>query len=283
MNTISVLIHGRELKYPFSLEEKCPGNSTGLCNQIFSAINSIHLSNLKQDNLYIDFFSKDWLKGDLLKFSDIIDINKMRSEYGWNIYDVTDFIGGEVRVIPQGYVFMCYHQDKESFKRISRNLIFNQKWEDLSKKIIEKMGLLDEEVNLVHLRIDKDAEDHIVQLRKRECYNSLLESYRDEINKNCDTNKKLVLLMEDIHHPFVSELKEKYEIVYFDKDLVMETYKSLYNDDILDGREMYALVDFLIGKNLKVDTFIGAEGEKFTSSFSVLLKNIKDYNNTIVV
>ena len=43
MNAISVLIHGRELKYPFSLEEKCPGNSTGLCNQIFSAINSIYL------------------------------------------------------------------------------------------------------------------------------------------------------------------------------------------------------------------------------------------------
>jgi hypothetical protein len=89
--------------------------------------------------------------------------------------------------------------------------------------------------------------------------------------------------MEDIHHPFVSELKEKYDVVYFDKDLVMETYNSLYNDDVLDGREVYALVDFLIGKNLKVDTFIGAEGEKFTSSFSVLLKNIKDYNNIVVV
>lgn len=283
MNNISVLIHGRQLKYPFSIEEKCPLNSTGLCNQIFSAINSIHLVNVKQDTLYVDFFSKDWIKGDLLKFSDIVDINKMRSEYVWNIYDITDFVGGEFNVIPQGYVFMCYHQDKESFKKITKKLIFNQKWENLSKKIIEKMGLLDEEVNLVHLRIDKDAEDHIVELRKRECYNSLLESYRNEINKNCDVDKKLILLMEDIHHPFVSELKEKYEIVYFDKDLVMETYKSLYNDDVLEGREMFALVDFLIGKNLKVDTFICAEGEKFTSSFSVLLKNIKDYNNVILV
>ena len=283
MNNISILIHTRQFKYPFSLEDKCPNNATGLCNQIFSAINAIYLSNLYQNNLYVDFFSKDWIKGDLLKFSDIIDINKMRSELSWNIYDVTDFMGGEVQVIPHGYVFMCYHQDKESFKRISRSLIFNQKWENLSKKVIEKMGLLDEEVNLVHLRIDKDAEDHIVQLRKRECYNSLLESYRNEINKNCDTNKKLVLLMEDIRHPFVSELKEKYDVVYFDKDLVMETYNSLYDDDVLDGREVYALVDFLIGKNLKVDTFIGAEGEKFTSSFSVLLKNIKDYNNIIVV
>ena len=81
----------------------------------------------------------------------------------------------------------------------------------------------------------------------------------------------------------VKLLKEKYDVVYFDKDLVTETYNSLYNDGVLNGRELYALVDFLIGKNLKVDTFIGAEGEKFTSSFSVLLKNIKDYNNIVVV
>jgi hypothetical protein len=46
---------------------------------------------------------------------------------------------------------------------------------------------------------------------------------------------------------------------------------------------MYVLIDLLIGKNLKVDTYICAEGPIFKSSFSVLLKYLNDYKKIITI
>jgi hypothetical protein len=48
-------------------------------------------------------------------------------------------------------------------------------------------------------------------------------------------------------------------------------------------REMFALIDLLIGKNLNVCAYICAEGRTFTSSFSVLLKHLNQYKKIITI
>jgi len=282
MNVISILISGRDFKQPYSLNDKSPNNSTGLCNQLFHFINSVSMYSLEND-VYFDFFSKDYRSGDLLKLSDILDIQKMKSLYNWRINDLIEFEGVNYTIFRIGGVFMTYNSDVNKFIDITKKIIFNDKYELLSKKVIDSMSLNEEEVNLVHLRIDHDAEDHISRHVSKSAFESYINSYKREILKNCSTDKKLVLLLEDINHPLVKELSSIYNVVYFSKDLILETYNSMYDDKVLDGREMYALIDLLIGKNLKVDTYICAEGGVFTSSFSILLKHLNQYKKIITI
>jgi len=282
MNVISILISGRDIKLPYSINDKSPNNSTGLCNQLFHFINSVSMYSL-EDDVYFDFFSKDYRSGDLLKLSDILDIQKMKNLYNWRINDLIKFEGGDCFIFKIGGVFMTYNSDVNKFIDITKKIIFNDKYELVSKKVIDNMFLNDEEVNLVHLRIDHDAEDHISRHLSKSDFDNYVNSYKTEILKNCSTDKKLVLLLEDINHPLVKELSTIYNVIYFSKDLILETYNSMYDDNVLEGREMYALIDLLIGKNLKVDTYICAEGRVFTSSFSVLLKHLNQYKKTITV
>lgn len=275
------MISGRDIKMPYSIEDKSPNNSTGLCNQLFHFINTINFN--QNTKIYFDFFSKDYRSGDLLKLSDILDLKKMKDLNNWDINDLIDFPGGELRVFKIGFVFQTYHSYNDNFINITKNIIFNSKYESLAKKVIEIIGIDNEEINLVHLRIDADAEDHISRHLSKDKFQEYLESYKNNIFNNCSTDKKLVLLLEDVEHPLVKELSTKYNIVYFTKQMILETYNSMYNDNVLEGREMYALVDLLIGKNLKVDTYICAEGPIFTSSFSVLLKYLNEYKRIITV
>lgn len=279
---ISILISGREFKFPVSLDDKSPNNSTGLCNQLFEVINTICY--LEVNNIYFDMFSKDYRYGELLKLSDILDLEKMNLLNGWNIYDLADLKHldfEEILIKKIGYVFQSHDLNHNKFIDISKKLIFKNKYESVAIKIIENLGLDKEEVNLVHLRIDKDAEDHIS--RTTGCFVDYLELYKKSILENCSTNKKLVLLLEDTNHKFVKYLSERYNTISFDKNLVLDTYRSMYCDNIMDGREMYALIDLLIGKNLIVDNYIGSQGKIFTSSFSVLLKYIGNSKNVIMI
>jgi hypothetical protein len=294
MNFIATLIFSHpslgynkaDIKFPINMETKYPMNGSGLCNQLFRVINVISL--IKDENVYFDLFCKDIMTGEMIELSSIIDLDEMKNKYGYNIQDITKFNQQDsFQVYDNHYVFMTYDRDKIKFKEVVNNIIWNNKYEELSKKIILDKNLDSKLINLVHLRIDKDYQAHVMGYRNSDeedyttqywknrelAYYELIDRYRKEIYSNCDKSMPLVLLMDDVNHEFVQELKKDYEIIFFEREEVLK-----YQSDI-NGRELFALVDLLIGKNLNVNNFIGLEtdkplvdGNKHVSSFSVLLK-----------
>lgn len=294
MNIISTLIFSHpslgynkaDIKFPINMETKYPMNGSGLCNQLFRVINVISL--IRDENVYFDLFCKDIMTGEMIELSSVIDLDEMRNKHGYNIQDITKFNQQDsFQVYDNHYVFMTYDRDKIKFKEVVNNIIWNNKYEELSKKIILDKNLDSKLINLVHLRIDKDYQAHVMGYRNSDeedyttqywknrelAYYELIDRYRKEIYNNCDKSMPLVILMDDVNHDFVQELKKDYEVIFFERETVLK-----YQSDI-NGRELFALVDLLIGKNLNVNNFIGLEtekplvdGNKHVSSFSVLLK-----------
>lgn len=263
---LSILISGRKNVY----ESKSPNNSTGLCNQLFHVINSIYLG--KNNDIYFDKFSKDYRSGDLLPLSSILNLEEMNNRWNYHLHDFTSKDQIFIRQInPIGYVFQCYNQDRKQFSIIAKRLKFQQRWENIANKWIEAHELTQGPVNVVHLRIEDDLKRHL----GNDSYQMLFTKYKNAILTHFSKEFPLVLLLEEVDHPFVKELIEMgYKVHFTDKR---------YDDTEITGREMHALIDLLIGKNLKIHTFIGAEGTIFTSSFSVFLKSLIEGKSRITM
>jgi hypothetical protein len=288
-----------KIDFPINLKQKFPKNGSGLCNQIFKFINSIYFVNPNMNNLYIDLFCKDIHSGEMIKFSDIISISEMREKFSLNIYDITDFDyqnEKEYQIYNDLYFFRTYHTNSDAFEYIIKSIIWNSNYENISKNIIRQRGLDNKLVNLVHLRIDEDCRNHVIGdrenqsldydteywINREKAYYELISRYEKSIYENCSKDIPLVLLMEEVTHPFVQKLKEDYDVIFFDKDDV-----SQYG---IDGRELFALIDLLIGKNLVVENYIGMENTEPTvdgvihaSSFSVVLKYLTKSKNKLMI
>ena len=310
MNFISILIFSdislgndkNKFTFPVDINKKYPNNGSGLCNQLFRFINALNFLDPTNNNIFFDFFSKDYLSGDMCKISEIIDLDEMNQKFNWNLHDVTDFeindyISQNYRLHNDHYVFRGYHSDQKIFEFFSRSIIWKKKYSDIADKVILSKIQKESSVNLVHLRIDQDFRNHIVGNRdpegdysseywknREKAYEDLLFSYEKAIYKNCDMSKPLVLLLEDISHPLVKKLENDFEVIFFEKELVDTIEHGI------SGREFYALIDLLVGTKLKIDTYIGLEnvtilsdGNKHASSFSILLKHLANYKKCIMV
>jgi hypothetical protein len=199
----------------------------------------------------------------------------MRNKYDYKIYDIIDFMeyNNQFNINDDPYVFRSYQQNIDLFTKHLNNIIFDKDLEELSINIINKKGLENNIVNLAHIRIDIDFKNHMLATTGEQSYLDLIENYRTEIYKNCDKSIPLVLLLEETDHYFVNELRKDYNIITFEKSDVLNV-----NPDI-NGREIFALIDLLIGKNLNVNTFIGTE----KSSFSIVLDKLNRYKKSLII
>lgn len=292
----------QKLSFPIDLTKKYPKNGSGLCNQIFRIITSIDTCRANENIVYFDVFTTDINTGDVCPLSCVMDLEQMRIKHGLKVYDIMDFKPQPYYINDDGYVFKTYHQNPNKFSEISKKLIFDQKFEKTSKSVIEECNLKGRKVNLVHLRIDSDYKQHIIGNKdykhnpsdeywdnRIKAYDELVDRYRQAIFLNCDKNTPLVLLMEQVDHPLVIELKNHFNVYCFDKEMVKRIFKKENNSEIV-GRELFALVDLLIGKNLDSNIFIGLETQKplcdggvHNSTFSILLKNIANYKKLIQI
>ena len=276
MNVVSVQIYSDQytpwdrskIDFPINIENtNWPGNGCGLCNQIFKFISTIAFNN--EHDIYLDLFSKDYLKGNTICASEIFNLEEMR-KLGHRLYDIVDMDYNqnyEIRTYPG--VYMLYHQNKDYFINIVKNLRFNNTYENIANNILINKGLSNKLVNLVHLRIDIDFKNHL----GLEKYLNLIERYREQIYSNCDKSTPLVLLLEETEHPFVKELQKDYDIYMFEKSEVLTV------DNKIEGREIFALIDLLTAKKLTIDKFIGLEG----STFSLILNYLIEYKKSIIL
>jgi hypothetical protein len=281
MNIVSVQIYSDQntpwdrskIDFPINIENtNWPGNGCGLCNQIFKIINTVIYN--KTDDIYIDLLAKDTERGDSMLASEILNFKKIRSKYGYKLYDIMDLdYNSNYSIKTYPYVYMSYNNNKEDFIKMVKSLIFNDKYEDISNSIIFNKGLSDKIVNIVHLRIDTNMKNHIIHTAGLPSYLNLIENYRREIYLNCDKSIPLVLSLEETDHPFVNELKKDYDVYTFEKSDVLNV------DSSIDGSEIFAHLDFLTAKNLNVNNFIGWEG----SSFSILLYYLIESKKSIIL
>lgn len=281
MVTIAKLVDASEIQIPIDLNKKVPSNNAGLCNQIFSIINCFSHFNLFQNEIFFDLFSTDIDGGGMISLNNIINIKEMREKYGYRIYDVTALIPNynmQYNIFYDPYIMRTYHTNENMFSKYAQEIVFTEKYESISNAIIKEYNLQNKIVNLVHLRIDSDMEKHITKSQSKDVFDEIVSNYRKIIFEVCDKTLPLVLLMEDIEHPLVLELKHYYDVYYFTKNKVNEVSQKMLSEGI-KGRELYALIDLLIGRKLTINNYIGLENKKHQSSFSVFLKHTSKYQN----
>jgi len=280
MNVVSVQIYSDQntswdrskIDFPINIENtNWPGNGCGLCNQVFKLINTIAFN--QGSDIYVDLFSKDYLKGNTICSSEIFNLEEMR-KLGHKLYDIVDMDYNQNYVI-KTYpgVYMLYHMNKDYFINIVKSLRFTNKYENIAKSILVNKGLSNKLLNLVHLRIDIDFKNHVVSTGSLENYLNLIERYREQIYLNCDNSIPLVLLLEETDHSFVKELQKDYDVYMFEKSEVLSV------DDKIEGREIFALIDLLTAKELTIDKFIGLEG----STFSLILNYLIECKKSIIL
>ena len=131
MNVVSVQIYSDQntswdrsrIDFPINIENtNWPGNGCGLCNQIFKLINTIAFNN--ENDIYVDLFSKDYLKGNTICPSEIFNLEEMR-KLGHKLYDIVDMDYNQNYVI-KTYpgVYMLYNMNKDYFINIVKSLRF---------------------------------------------------------------------------------------------------------------------------------------------------------------
>jgi hypothetical protein len=292
-----------KFEFPIDLNKKYPANGSGLCNQLFKIINAMAFLSPKSNNIYFDLMTKDINTGDMCKVSDLINLKEINRIYGTKLMDITDFpidsfSKGDYQICDDQFVFRTYLQSPQAFESTAKAIIWSEKHLSIANQAISEKNLSDKEVNLVHMRIDQDMKKHIIGNRedntidystehwvnREKAYHELVDRYRDAIKANCQADIPLVILMDEVTHPLVKDLEKEYDVVFFEKDLINKI------DPEISGREIYALIDLLIGLNLDAKTFIGlenktplADGNKQTSSFSVLIKHLTRAERTIMV
>lgn len=259
-------------------------SDSGLCNQLFKIINAICEIHPLENDIYFYTFCTDINKGTYCNLNSILDLSKMRDITSFRLYDISETFDYDINNYVKyfNYVFFSYDNIRHCFNSVVKLLVFNDKFEKFSRYVINDLNLSDRLINLVHLRIDKDMENHFVNLNKIHDFYSLILNYNQAIYENCDREMPLVLLLEDTSHSVVKSLSNNFNVVFFDKNYIKQNWKNMYNED-LEGRELFALIDFIIGKNLKINNFIGFNNESASSSFSILLEEIINCNKKILV
>ena len=99
MYHIVLLIHGKTYpQIPVDLSTKYPNNFHGLFNQLFQLINHISYPAEYQSwykdtgsELWIDVMSTDIFEGITIPISEILDLEQMNQEFGYNFRDLSNY------------------------------------------------------------------------------------------------------------------------------------------------------------------------------------------------
>jgi|AntAceMinimDraft_18_1070375.scaffolds.fasta_scaffold40710_1 hypothetical protein len=161
------------------------------------------------------------------------------------------------------------------FDDIISNIIFNDKYINISNDFIIKNNILSSKINIIHLRLEDDAIKHWAKMNNmtESYYKDFIEcKYINIIKKYIDKNDKNIILT----------YKNNNNVTKF---MIDNDYKVQFINKYSDGRELNAIVDFVISKNCN-NIFIGNFNIEVLngSTFSYLiLKNLnKDIKKILI-
>jgi hypothetical protein len=275
-NVIVVISHGdaKHLDSPVDLTIKRNGAMSGLCNQLFRIVNAFVAHEPEKNTIIIDLAAADYLSGDVVPISELLDLKMMNRMYGLKVRDIVDFKPKHYIHTNDFFIFRSNWHNPPAFTSYVRKLIFSERFRQVGGKLAQHFGIVGLRVNLVHLRLESDMQ---AQINNKEECDRISEKYYHKITKHCNRTEPLVLLTGDCQHPLVTKLQEEYRVIYVSKELAQA---CLNPPGVLplQGREVMALCDITFSQYLLVNHYICFDGGAHRqSSFSTLLRNILCY------
>lgn len=164
--------------------------------------------------------------------------------------------------------------DIKKFNDILQNICFSSFLKEHSEHFLEEIHMIDSKIkkmNVVHLRLEDDgitkyskSTDEAV---KESFKTKLVQKYIEMIQKHIDKNDETILLTYCTENPVIEFLKTN------------GYHYHIKPKDLESGREINAIIDFLIGINCN-NVFIGNFNEETLtgSSFSYFLSKQMQYN-----
>jgi len=174
--------------------------------------------------------------------------------------------------------FSWYNPEKKKeFIEDLRKIKFNNNF----FKILEKLNPVVK--NCVHLRLEPDSINHwsrVNKLNHKEFYNKLVQKYNKIISENIIETQDVFLLIHDLDHTIITDLRQKYNV----KNLEYGKSDLIYKHIKYSGREISAIVDLLIGSYCN-DIFIGCHSLKYNrgSTFSLTLLALNNSKKNILI
>jgi hypothetical protein len=249
---------------------------TGLSNQLNSLLSTIcHCIQSNKNIIIIDKFLSEIHTDKYAPISYIIDINQLNLylkkykiclidgcfiQYS-NLFNQT-FINN-IKYIP-GY---CWDIIKDPLfiditNEIYKNLCFNNKFIILSNSFIHTLNIMDNDnVNIIHLRIEPDGLDHWSKMNNcniPEFKLKLINRYIELIDRLINKTDKTIILSYDSNNEIIDYLKNNgYNYYYHEKN------KN-------DNREENAIIDLLNSKYCN-NVFIGVGGSTFSETISKMI------------
>lgn len=241
-------------------------NKTGLCNQIMSLISGIWVAiENKKRYVVVGRFSKQINGNSFIPACEVFDFDLMNTFL--KKYDIILVDGGSNVYNYEWRFDWIYRHNKDKFEEFTQYIRFQKRFYDLANSFIKTIGT---SYNCVHLRVEDDVVDHIVSYynkNKEDVINQLHTIYVESITKNMSTDLPLVILCGDKNNSVIQYLRNN-------------NYKLLQCEKLLEGRELNAIVDLIIGAST-TESFISnynAEnmiGSSFSYTILQLLNNCK--------
>jgi GR25 family glycosyltransferase involved in LPS biosynthesis len=208
-------------------------NKTGLCNQMMSLISGIWVAiENKKRYVVVGRFSNQINGNSFIPACEVFDFDLMNTFL--KKYDIILVDGGSNVYNYQWRFDWIYRHNKDKFEEFTQYIRFQKRFYDLANSFIKTIGT---SYNCVHLRVEDDVVDHIVNYynkNKEDVINQLHTIYVESITKNMSTDLPLVVLCGD---------KDNSVIQYLHNN----NYKVLQCEKLLEGRELNAIVDLIIG------------------------------------
>lgn len=278
---------------------------TGLLNQIFNLVNGLTLAHLNKRDLCNPTFLPNYNSLDSVCLSKIVDIDHLNNllqsinfdvmvridpildKNNWIIpsyhdrfilVDALEYISDiltqdDQEYIDLGLVFGIYSSGgkfvSEGRLTIYTDLKFNNEYYKVLDYCVSKF--LSEKYNVIHLRIEDDWIKYYMNCigadTFEECSNKLINKYFEVMHNTFDSNDVIyvathLLKSENKNNFIMTEIQRKYPHAVFSIP-----WREHF-PNILKGREIDALIDYLICK--RAEKFIGLGA----STFSIMLHTI---------
>lgn len=288
----------------FILEPKA-----GLCNQLYCICTGVILGLIYKRNIYFQNFHMDYKnENNILHFHEVIDLSQVKhflktiqpsiqivdsinntSEIVYldvdNVHNENDIYKilslEKNRNIPLLHIYnpiSTFIPDKFQaiYHKIKLLIKFNKKYLTIANYVKDKLQLTN--YTCMHIRMEDDAIDFMMECSKINQYNKIINVHRSLYLKELNLLQKKKInkiyictslgILENKNNNFYKNIKQKYNLI--DKQDVIKEIQEKFLGNTKDQREIFGIIDFIIATDSIY--FVGCDW----SSFSIFIKNHHD-------
>ena len=271
-----ILFPRPDLRFPVQLNKKYPCR-VGLTNQLFTLVNGvIKAAKTSQKHIVIDSFLADAIVGTPVHISTVIDLDKtqnnIRGIAGFqhiNLYDRCKLANDLSDQFGRARHMMSWYNlhPRGTFDLILRAIEYTEPFQEIARSFC-----LPQNMSQLHLRLEDDMIAHLANthhLDPAHVKNTLINKYREAILGHIPRGSD-IFLMGHVDHLGLEGIYRFYNF----NEMKPEMLRVRLG---VSGRELSAIIDYLIGREL-TGTFVGSHrlatssGSTFTYYLMTSLK-----------